>query len=132
MSKCFRANGVSNFPDASAGPGGGVGFSGILVTDNGGLVVDGITFAGPAFRSAERKCREFLSPSGPPPRITESQKLKMLAFAHCMRAHGAPQFPDPTFQAGPGKALPPGLNPQSPSFRQAAAACGKGSILIAP
>jgi len=48
-----------------------------------------------------------------------------LALAKCMRAHGVPKFPDPggsgAVQITPGS----GLDPQSPSFQSAQAACGK-------
>src|SRR5580658_7106140 len=46
-------------------------------------------------------------------------------FAACMRSHGVPQFPDPInngttlhLQVGPG-----GVNPQSPKYQSAVAAC---------
>jgi hypothetical protein len=41
-----------------------------------------------------------------------------LAFARCMRAHGVPDFPDPSGQAGqlgPGS----GIDPDSPQFQSA-------------
>jgi len=48
-------------------------------------------------------------------------------FAACMRAHGVPQFPDPTnngttlhIQVGPAQAL----DPASPQYQSAQAACG--------
>jgi hypothetical protein len=56
-----------------------------------------------------------------------------------MRAHGLTTFPDPTThpptlgangvaavigRGGEFLALPPGINPRSPNFQQAAAACG--------
>jgi len=69
--------------------------------------------------------------------MSESQKLRALAFAKCMRGHGVPNFPDPTLgpSTGAGAALAlrgmvfafsGGLDPRSPAFRQAAAACGLG------
>lgn len=49
---------------------------------------------------------------------------KMVAFARCMRTHGAPDFPEPVegkiiIRGRPGS----GLNPQSPQFQAAQRAC---------
>jgi hypothetical protein len=60
-----------------------------------------------------------------------------ITFARCMRAHRVPSFPDPvTFSASRstdalvegGMMFPIGstVNPQSPAFERAAAACGQG------
>jgi hypothetical protein len=116
---CMRSHGVPNFPD----PGRPVGGPG-----------SGINEHSPAFKSAEKACGE---PSGhsaaPPP--TESDKLAAFAWAKCMRKHGVPNFPDPTLSQPSGNAFDyrgiifsvgPGLDPQSPAFKQAQAACGVG------
>jgi hypothetical protein len=69
---------------------------------------------------------------------TEADKVAMLNVSKCMRAHGLTNFPDPTLHAPtPGNGvnaligrngvflpLGPGINPQSPPFAHAAAACG--------
>ena len=47
-----------------------------------------------------------------------------LRFAQCMRAHGVPNFPDPSAGGG-GLSIGPGLNPQSPSFQGAQKACAR-------
>ena len=122
MSKCMRDNGVSNFPDPSAGPGGGVGFNGVGISNTGVLIVDGIVFDGPVAKRAEKACREFLPPGGPPPAPSASQRAAALAQARCMRQHGVPNFPDPTFGSGPSPPLPP----PSPALIRAAKACGAG------
>jgi hypothetical protein len=50
---------------------------------------------------------------------------RMLAFARCMRSHGVPSFPDPTFSAsGAMRRAQAGVNLDSPAFDQAKAACG--------
>jgi len=113
----MRANGLSNFPDPSAGPGGGVGFNGLFVEGDGGLVVDGVTFRGPALARAKEGCSVYLPPSGPPPQPSAAQKAQAVAFARCMRANGVPNFPDPTFNGGAAqRAL--AINPNSPAVRQ--------------
>lgn len=126
MSRCMRANGVSGFPDPREGPnGGGVGFpGGLIVTGSGSMVVMGVPFSGPALLHAEKACKEYLPPGGPPPAVSESQKEAAIANAECMRKHGVPNFPDPTFSGGSINAALGGVNPQSPAFKQAAAACG--------
>jgi hypothetical protein len=129
LSKCMRANGVSNFPDPSAGPGGGgVGFPGGLgVGSNGTLVVDGTTIAGPAAGRAEKACREYLPPGGPPPQMSAAMEARLLAFARCMRSNGVPNFPDPRFGAAGAQKIaggPNGIDPQAPAFRHAVASCG--------
>jgi hypothetical protein len=55
-------------------------------------------------------------------KLASDQALK---FSRCMRAHGVPNFPDPS--SGGGIAIAPGsgLNPQSPAFQTAQKACGK-------
>ena len=48
-----------------------------------------------------------------------------LRFSECMRAHGVPGYPDPTFPPGGGIAISFGnVNPNSPAFQGAAKACG--------
>ena len=129
LSKCMRANGLSNFPDPSAGPGGGVGFNGLFVEGDGGLVVDGITFKGPALARAKEGCSVYLPPSGPPPQPSAAQKAQAVTFARCMRANGVPNFPDPIFNGGAAqKAL--AINPNSPAVRHAVQACGGGAKAI--
>jgi hypothetical protein len=128
MSKCMRANGVPNFPDPREGPnGGGVGWPGggpvMISTDV--LLIMGQRIAGPVVASAANTCKEYMGPSGPPPALTESQRQAAIAHADCMRTHGVPNFPDPTF-SGPNQqlSLGPGLNVQSPAVEHAAKACG--------
>lgn len=105
---CIRAHGVPNFPDP------------------GGSFPPGIKHS-PAFRTAMRTCLR-LQPAGTATGrpFTESQRLAALAQVRCIRGHGIPNFPDPTFPSGGGELFPaiPGFSPQSPVFKHAAAACG--------
>ena len=53
-----------------------------------------------------------------------------LAYAKCMRAHGIPDFPDPTVQdnaqnKGVGFSMPSGVDPHSPQYLSAAKLCQK-------
>jgi hypothetical protein len=59
------------------------------------------------------------------PSDTASSGNPALEFARCTRAHGVPNFPDPTpgggLQIGPSS----GINPRSPAFQAAQRACAK-------
>lgn len=80
--------------------------------------------ASPNLAAAAKVCKEYMVPSGPPPKLSESQRAAALHFAACMRAHGL-NFPDPTFSGGNRQLnLGPGLNPDSPAVKAAAKACG--------
>ena len=126
LSECMRANGVPKFPDPTQSGSGGVGFDGLIRDSDGGLTVDGITFDGPALRTAEKACSRYLIPKGPPPNANAAQEAQQLKLAECMRKHGVPNFPDPTNGArGPNG---PDLNTDSPAFQAASAACGRGSV----
>ena len=109
---CMRSHGVPNFPD----PGSPVGGPG-----------SGINEQAPAFVSAEQTCNK-LQPGGRPKGspLPEAQRIAALAQARCIRKHGVPNWPDPTFPSTGGMFIPatPGVNLQSPAFKHAAAACG--------
>jgi len=113
FSKCMRAHGLRDFPDPTAA--GRVVFPSALDQRS------------PAFRSAEAACAKGQSPpGGSAAQIPESQKLELVAAARCMRKHGVPHYPDPTFRGGfvdlgggPGA----GVNHSSPAFRDAARIC---------
>ena len=125
LSQCMRANRVSGFPDPVAAPGGGEGLP-LMINPDGSLTAEGKTFAGPALRSAERACKAYLPPAGgPPPKVRARQLHQELAFARCMRAHGVPNFPDPS-SSGAQVGLAAGIDPQSPAFQSAARVCGAG------
>lgn len=125
LSRCMRANGLSGFPDPIAGPGG----EGLPLTVNldGSLTAESETFSGPALRSAERACKAYLPPAGPPPKVSAQEQRRALAFARCMRAHGVPSFPDPILSGGGSGAKPlTGVNPEAPAVLSATRVCGRG------
>ncbi|MHB1834987.1 MAG: hypothetical protein ACYCXW_08475 [Solirubrobacteraceae bacterium] len=126
FAQCMRSHGVSNFPDPSDG-----------AIQIGG---SGIDPSSPAFQRAQNACAKY-SPKGALSRRapTAAEKAAALTFSECMRAHGAPTFPDPTYGNPPAHpsgnaaflairgalySLPAGLNPRSPAFQHAARACG--------
>jgi hypothetical protein len=81
---CMRSHGVSNFPDPTVSP---RGFKNAFANPS------------PAFQSAYTVCGHLLPPGRPQsqnPARTRAQTVALLAFAHCLRSHGFPSFPDPT------------------------------------
>jgi hypothetical protein len=79
-------------------------------------------------RSVEVGACRHLLPSGPPqgPTITAADRTDYLKAAACMRSHGYPDFPDPTFQNNAVQAnIPSSINQDSPPFKSAAATCTK-------
>ena len=81
--------------------------------------------------AAQKACQSFLdkvqSNMPPPdPSKLEEERQKFLAFAQCMRDHGI-DFPDPEINTDGGglqvKVGGPGMNPDSPGFKEANDAC---------
>jgi hypothetical protein len=126
---CMRANGEPNFPDPSSG--------GFLFR-----VGSGVDPSSPAFRTASAKCAKFQPSGGLAPGLqthpTAQWLAQMVKAAECMRRHGIPNFPDPGTSVpsylGSGVrevsnidgvifVFPSALDPQSPAFLRAAAAC---------
>jgi hypothetical protein len=110
FSRCMRAHGVPNFPDATNG--GGLS-----------LVGTGVNRNSPAFQSASKACQSLMpgaggvGASGQKSDLTRAQGLSL---AKCMRAHGVPNFPDPDASG----AIPPGsVDPNSPQVKSAFQAC---------
>lgn len=111
---CMRSHGVSNFPDPN--PNGG----GVEIGPGSGINPES-----PAFQSAGRACGQLQGGTSQGSAASESDRLAAIANSRCMPAHGVPDFPDPTFpsRGGSSISLPPGINLQSPAFKQAQAAC---------
>jgi hypothetical protein len=55
---------------------------------------------------------------------TSGGSSSLMAMSRCTRAHGVPNFPDPTFApGGKGAGISSQINRSSPAFRAAAKAC---------
>jgi hypothetical protein len=114
---CMRANGVPNYPDPTSG-------SGI----NSFPVSSGINVQSPAFRAARQACAK-LNPANSVPVSAEtaSEKQADLKFAQCMRAHGVPSYPDPSYSGNGRLSEKPlstyGINADSPAVQRALKAC---------
>jgi hypothetical protein len=131
FARCMRANGVSDFPDPTGR--GGLSIDEQRSSSGGSsLSVNGVTVNAPAFQSAMRTCLRDLPNGGQPQPLSASRRAEVVRFAQCMRTHGLSGFPDPTFQGGRvgfdfGNT---GINPNSPAFRTAQAACGSNKSAV--
>ncbi len=111
---CMRAHGVPDFPDPK------VSSTGHEVR----VAVSAAAANNPHFKSAQQACHHLLpgGESGAHP-IPPREQAQYLRLAACIRSHGVPNFPDPTFSEG-GVHLPQGsVNPHSPQVRAAEQAC---------
>jgi hypothetical protein len=96
---------------------------------NGGALIgpnSAINPQSPAFQSARQSCQKLLGGGGTPQSFSESQKLAIIATSKCMRAHGVPDYPDPTLSATRPRVsleLPATINPHAPAFLKAAKDC---------
>ncbi len=86
-SQCLRSHGVPNFPDPVQTPSGGYGYRTAGIDPNSA-----------AFQAALQGCRALPSPwNSTGQQLTPTQQQAWLNWAQCIRAHGVPAFPDPTF-----------------------------------
>ena len=114
---CMPSHGVPNFPDP--GTSGAYSF------------LQQINPSSPAVESAQQACAKYGDSLPEPVVFSESRILKLITLAHCMRAHGVPNFPDPasTNVASEQLISQSGIDPQSPAFKHAAALCGAPGLL---
>jgi hypothetical protein len=113
---CMRAHGVPNFPDPQVSSSGSEVKVAVRVTP-------GIK-GNPHFKSAQQACRQLLPGGGPgsDPQLSTAEQAQVLQLVACIRKHGEPNLPDPTFTGG-GAHLPPSVDTQSAAFKSAEQAC---------
>jgi hypothetical protein len=120
---CMRSHGVRNFPDPNAQ-------GTITIT-----VSMSLNPASPRFQKAEAECQHLI-PAGKGPSRAQQQRMKqtLLAFAACMRSHGVPNYPDPTFGSGgvTSRSGGVGMDPNSAIFEAAQKTCSAGRVRAAP
>jgi hypothetical protein len=68
--------------------------------------------------------------SSPESESSASAQQKIIAFSHCMRTHGVPEFPEPSeghvlLRSSDRNGHVTGVNPQSAQFQAASKACAK-------
>jgi len=118
-SACVRAHGVPNFPDPKVSTNG----SEVKVA----IGINPSISGNPHFQSAQEACRKLL-PGGDPgegshQQISTQEQSQYLKAAACIRAHGIPNFPDPTFSGGGVHVSQKGIDLHSPQARAAEEAC---------
>jgi hypothetical protein len=100
-SSCMRSHGVPNYPDPSNGQ-----------LPKGGAQRFGVSSS--VFSAAQSACHHLLPDAGSfqdqasqctlsgdcPPAVVQKMLATDLKFAHCMRSHGVPNWPDPTVGSG--------------------------------
>jgi hypothetical protein len=98
---CVRAHGVPDFPDPIA-TAGATQTNGTPTT---ATPVKTLSESTEVVQKAQEACQKYAAAAeGPVVSGAQLAKLKAgaLAYAKCIRAHGVPNFPDPTVEAGPG------------------------------
>jgi hypothetical protein len=89
-SQCIRSHGVPNFPDPVVTPSGGYGYR-----------TAGINPGSAAFQGALQACKALPSPwHSTGQQLSPAEQQSWLSWAACIRTHGVPNFPDPTFPGG--------------------------------
>ena len=90
---CMRTHGEPNMSEPNFSEGH------INIDINAGSGVDP---SSPRFIAANRACKRLVLTGGPSASngttITPADQVDYLKAAECMRSHGVPNFPDPTFQ----------------------------------
>jgi hypothetical protein len=117
-SSCMRSHGLPGFPDPNS--------SGTFA----GNEIKQLRAGQTRVREADRACTHLLPngvvPIAPGYTITHADQLDYLNGAACMRRHGIPGFPDPTFKSnGVTFSIPPSIDKNSPRVRSALGICQK-------
>ena len=110
-SQCIRSHGVPNFPDPVQTPSGGYGYRTAGIDPNSA-----------AFQGALQACKALPSPwNSTGQQLSPAQQQAWLNWAKCIRAHGVPDFPDPTFSGT--EVHDSGVGSSSPQLQSAMDAC---------
>jgi hypothetical protein len=116
FTQCMRTHGVPEFPEPTEGH---------ILFDRGGA--GKLDPGSPQFKAAAKTCRKLLPNGGEPtPQQRAELQERALKFSDCMRSHGLPNFPTPTFEGNGvrlGLKAHTGVDPRSPQFQAAAKAC---------
>lgn len=116
---CMRSHGVPNFPDPAS---------------SGGIPKQAVVSAFQAVsnsqaQAAQSACQHLLPAGGslsgqPVQTITPADQVDYRKAATCMRSHGFPDFPDPTFRNSSVQVdIPSSIDQNSSQFKTAATIC---------
>lgn len=115
FARCMRSHGIPNWPDPD--------HNGAF--DKAKIVGLGVN---PSRVQAieEQSCRYDFQTGDQTPNITPAEQADYLKAAACMRSHGYPSFPDPTFPNDHLRVdFPANIDRNSPRFTRAATTCTK-------
>ena len=111
LSQCIRSHGVPTFPDPTQTPNGGYGYRTAGIDPNSA-----------AFQGAIQACKALPSPwNTTGQQLTSAQQQAWLTWAQCIRVHGVPNFPDPTFSGT--EVHDSGVGSNSPQLQSAMDVC---------
>jgi hypothetical protein len=117
---CMRTHGEPNMPEPS------VSGDTVHISATSGSAVDPNS---PQFIRANNACKHLLPSNGVAPAnaITPADQADYLKAAECMRSHGVPNFPDPTFENNHVEfnATGASIDTDSPGYKGALATCQK-------
>lgn len=119
---CMRTHGEPNMPEPSFSKNGRQ--ASININANSGIDPNS-----PLFVAATKACKHLLPNDGAPSAgqtITPADQVDYLRGAACMRSHGVPDFPDPTFQDNTvafTSTMP--IDSSTPEYKSALARCQK-------
>jgi len=114
---CMHAHGIPNFPEPQVSEHGAATSIKMAVPVGVGK--------NPRFKAASGACRKLLPGGGQNNQapLTPAQQEQYLRAAACIRSHGVPNFPDPTFSGGGVHIEHQRLNEGSPAFKAAVHDC---------
>jgi hypothetical protein len=114
---CMHAHGLPNFPEPQVSEHGSATSIKMAVPAGVGQ--------NPKFKPAAEACRKLMPGGGPGNQapLTPAQQGQYLRAAACIRSHGVPNFPDPTFSGGGVHIEHQKLNESSPAFKAAVHDC---------
>ena len=115
----MRARGVVDFPDPVAHPPA----PGSAPPGKMTYLGDSFNPSSPTYQAASAACRKYAVAEPVTPAGAAKVQAEQLKYARCVRAHGEPNFPDPS--ANGGFAIPNSIDDDSPTFKAAERACTK-------
>ena len=125
FAQCMRGHGVPDFYFSRTGSTAAAGLTSVIQL---GQWVAPANPSSPQFQSAMTACQHLL-PMRPPTAAQLQQQLRReVQAAACMRAHGYPDYPDPSAQDGHmvRPQLPTDIDTSSPQFLAALKTCNGG------
>ena len=119
-SACMRTHGEPNFPDPEISKSGNSTSVRVRIAPSSGIVPGSA-----AFKNAQQACKALAPAEGKGesgPQLSTHEQAQVLQAVACIRKHGEPNVPDPSF-AGGGVHLPPSVDTRSATFEAAEHAC---------